>query len=303
MSQPHVIAALYKFAPIADPEALRPQVQVACEQHGVTGTLLLAREGLNGTISSTREGLDGILAYLRSLPGFATLEHKEALSHDPPFHRMKVRLKKEIVTMGVEGIDPNDKVGTYLSPAAWNELLEDPEVVLVDTRNDYEVRIGTFEGAIDPDIASFRDFPRWVDENLDPQRHKKVAMFCTGGIRCEKATSLLLEKGFEEVFHLRGGILKYFEEVPTEHSKWEGECFVFDQRVSVDQDLQPGRYGLCFGCQEPVSPEDMQDPRYEEGVCCARCHAATNDDMRARRRERMKQVELSAERGERHIGS
>ncbi|MCB1841420.1 MAG: rhodanese-related sulfurtransferase, partial [Halioglobus sp.] len=244
-----VVAALYKFVRLEDYHALREPLLDVCRSAGVRGTLLLAREGINGTIAGSRQGIDAVLAYLRRDPRFADLAHKESLDSHIPFHRMKVKLKKEIVTMGVEGIDPNTRVGTYVEPRDWNALLQDPEVLLIDTRNDYECSIGTFKGAIDPGTTNFREFPQYVRSHLDPTRQRKVAMFCTGGIRCEKASAYMLEQGFAEVYHLRGGILKYLEEVPPEESVWEGECFVFDNRVSVDHQLQKGRYDQCFGCR------------------------------------------------------
>ncbi len=298
----YVVAALYKFVALPDVHALQDPLLAVCLRNEVRGTLLLAPEGINGTVCGTREGIDALLGYLKAMPGMADLEHKESLSHEPPFARIKVRLKREIVSMGVPEVDPNRRVGTYVEPAEWNALLDDPEVVLVDTRNDYEVRVGTFEGAVDPDLDNFRQFPAWAERDLDPKRHRKVAMFCTGGIRCEKASSFLLERGFEEVFHLRGGILKYFEEVAQSESKWRGECFVFDQRVTVDHALEPGEHILCFGCRHPVSPEQTQSSYFEEGVCCPDCHAGVDEQTRRSRRERHRQVTLAAARGQAHLG-
>ena len=269
---------------------------------GVKGTLLLAREGLNGTIAGTRQGIDMILSWLKKQPGLENLEYKESLSDEPPFRRSKVKLKKEIVTMGVDGIDPRYSVGTYVDPQDWNSLLDDPDVVLVDTRNDYEVSVGTFEGAINPNTLSFREFPDYVQKNLDVKKHKKVAMFCTGGIRCEKSTAYLKQQGFSEVFHLKGGILKYLEHVPKQESKWQGECFVFDDRVTVDHDLNPGSFDQCHACRIPISEKDKLSDHYVPGVSCPYCWNKTSDQDKARFSERQKQMKLAAERGEDHIG-
>ncbi len=298
-----VVAALYKFVRLDNFRAMREPLLDACLRSGVRGTLLLAPEGINGTIAGSREGVDGVLAYLRSDARLANIEHKESLDDHLPFHRMKVKLKREIVTMGVEGVDPNRRVGTYVQPSDWNALVADPEVLLLDTRNDYECSIGTFRGAIAPDTTNFREFPAYVREHLDPARHRKVAMFCTGGIRCEKASAFMLEQGFEEVYHLRGGILKYLEEVPPEDSAWEGECFVFDNRVAVDHRLQKGRYQQCFGCRHPISEQDMRSGQYEQGVCCPHCFDRLTYEQKARFRERQKQVKLAAGRGEPHVGA
>lgn len=299
---PYIVAAMYKFVSLPDYEALREPLLDVCRDAGIKGTLLLAQEGINGTVSGTREGLDTLLAYLRGDERLVDIEHKESVHDSQPFLRMKVKLKREIVTMGVPSVDPNRVVGTYVAPGDWNALLDDPEVVLVDTRNDYEYAIGSFDGAIDPDIETFREFPAWVAENLDPARNKKVAMFCTGGIRCEKASSYLLEQGFDAVYHLRGGILKYLEEVPEEDTRWHGECFVFDERVAVDHQLQKGRYEQCFACRHPVSAEDMASPDYRKGISCPHCIDRKSDAQRERFAERQRQMELARQRGEQHIG-
>jgi UPF0176 protein len=301
--KPIVVAALYKFVTLEDFHELREPLLDACLAAGTRGTLLLAREGINGTIAGDRQGIDRVLAYLRSDPRLADLEHKESQDDHMPFYRMKVKLKKEIVTLGVEGIDPNARVGTYVHPRDWNALVMDPQVLLIDTRNDYECDIGSFRGALDPRTVNFREFPEFVRANLDPGVHKKVAMFCTGGIRCEKASAFMLNEGFEEVYHLQGGILKYLEEVPPEESIWEGECFVFDNRVSVDHQLEKGRYDQCHGCRHPITDEDKQSGRYEAGVCCPHCFDTLTADQRLRFRERQKQVELAALRGEPHVGA
>lgn len=275
-----------------------------CRANGIRGSILLATEGINGTVAGPADGIAATLRYLRNDPRLSDLEHKESFvpTDHETFYRMKVRLKKEIVTMGVPAVDPTKGVGTYVEPEEWNALLADPEVLLIDTRNDYEVGIGTFQGAIDPKLKSFREFPEFVRKNLDPAVHRKVAMFCTGGIRCEKASSYLLHEGFEEVYHLKGGILKYLEEVPEEQSSWKGECYVFDNRVAVDHGLAPGSYELCFACRRPVSREDMQSPHYRYGVSCHRCIDEYTDEDRARFAERMRQIELAEMRKLRHIG-
>lgn len=303
MSESIIVAALYQFVTLDDYHEMREPLLDICLRSGTRGTLLLAREGINGTIAGTREGIDAVLAYLKADPRLAALEHKESQDDHMPFYRMKVKLKKEIVTMGVEGIDPNDCVGTYVKPQDWNDLVNDPDVVLIDTRNDYECDIGTFKGAVDPLTVTFREFPAYVREHLDPGKQKKVAMFCTGGIRCEKASAFMLKEGFEEVYHLQGGILKYLEEVPQDESIWEGECFVFDNRVSVDHQLQKGSYDQCFGCRHPITEEDKLSGLYEKGVCCPHCHDALTGDQKLRFRERQKQTELAAQRGEAHVGA
>lgn len=282
---------------------MRQPLLHACQQHGIRGTILLAQEGINGTVVGSPEGIAGLLEWLRSDPRLANLEHKEShvSPEDKTFYRMKVRLKKEIVTLGVEGINPNEVVGTYVDPEEWNRLIEDPDVLLIDTRNDYEVEIGTFRGAVDPHTKSFREFPTWVQQNLDSAKHKKVAMFCTGGIRCEKATSYMLKQGFEEVYHLKGGILKYLEEVPKEKSAWEGECYVFDHRVAVDHNLAPGSYELCYACRRPLSDEDKDSPDYQYGVSCHRCIDDFTEEDRERFAERARQIEIAERQGREHL--
>ena len=298
-----VVAALYKFVTLEDFHELREPLLEACLDAGTRGTLLLAREGINGTIAGSRKGIDEVLAYLRSDPRLADLEHKESFDHHMPFYRMKVKLKKEIVTMGIEGIDPNSRVGTYVKPQDWNALVNDPDVLLLDTRNDYECDIGSFKGAVDPQTVSFREFPGYVRSHLDPGKQKKVAMFCTGGIRCEKASAFMLNEGFEEVYHLQGGILKYLEEVPEEQSTWEGECFVFDNRVAVDHKLEKGQYDQCYGCRHPITEDDKLSDKYQKGVCCPLCFDKLSADQRARFSERQKQMELAAQRGDVHVGA
>jgi UPF0176 protein len=295
-----VVVALYKFVTLENyPDLRQPLLDVMLE-NGVKGTLLLAREGINGTIAGPRAGMDAVLGWLRSDPRLSDLDHKESLCDEMPFYRTKVKLKKEIVTIGVEGVNPNEKVGTYVEPADWNALISDPEVLLIDTRNDYEVSIGTFEGAIDPQTRSFREFPEYVKAHYDPAKHKKVAMFCTGGIRCEKASSYMLQQGFDEVFHLKGGILKYFEEVPLEQSRWNGECFVFDNRVTVRHDLAPGSFDQCHACRHPISAEEKASPQYEEGISCPRCYDSLPEKTRRRAEERQRQVKLAKLRNQPH---
>ncbi|MEO5619616.1 MAG: rhodanese-related sulfurtransferase [Cypionkella sp.] len=295
------VAALYHFTRFADPAALRGPLLELCLAQGVKGSLLLAQEGVNGTIAGPRDGIDAVLAHLRALPGCAALEHKESFAEVPPFGRMKVKLKREIVTMGQPDVDPLARVGSYIQPADWNALIAEPDVVLIDTRNDYEVGIGTFSGAVDPDIRSFREFPQWWEAHRDEFRGKRVAMFCTGGIRCEKSTNYLLGQGVNEVFHLKGGILKYLEEVPAEASAWQGECYVFDGRVSVGHGLVPGDYDSCHACRRPISQADKQRPEYERGACCHQCAGEYSAADRDRFRERQRQLDLAAARGETHF--
>ncbi len=297
------VCPLYRFTPFDDPAALRPPLLAACEAAGVRGTLLLAREGINGTIAGPDAGIDAVLAHIRALPGCADLDVKDARTDTMPFHRTKVRVKAEIVTMGEPAIDPLD-AGRYVESASWNALIADPRTVLIDTRNDYEVAVGTFAGAIDPETRTFRDFPAWFREHRDAllAGDKQVAMFCTGGIRCEKATAFLKAEGVEDVFHLKGGVLKYLEDVPAAESRWQGECFVFDERVAVGHGLAPGTHGLCRACRMPVSPQDRTSPLYEEGVTCPRCHDARSDEDRARYAERHRQARLADARGEAHVG-
>lgn len=302
MSNDIVISALYKFVALPTYKEMQPVILEFFEQHGVRGTVLLAAEGINGTIAGTREGMDAALAHLRSYPELADLEHKESRADEIPFHRLKVRLKKEIVAIGLDHIDPTAKVGTYVAAEEWNELISDPEVILIDTRNEYEYGVGTFQGAVNPHTYAFRQFPDYVEKNLDPAKNKKVAMFCTGGIRCEKASSLMLEMGFEEVYHLKGGILKYLEKVPQEESMWDGECFVFDDRVTVNHDLLPGNHEMCFACKRPLSPEELAHKDYHIGVSCQHCIDDVSPAQKAAFVERQKQVELARKRGDKHIG-
>ena len=303
----YLTAAFYKFVNLPDAEQLRPTVLAVCEQHAVKGLILMATEGINSTIAGPAEGVRAVLAHLRQDPRLADLQHKEAWSERAPFYRMKVRIKKEIVTLGVPGVSPTHMAGTYVKPQDWNALISDPAVVLVDTRNDYEVGLGSFAGAIDPHIARFADLPQWAASAaaLHPTggRKPKVAMFCTGGIRCEKSTALLRSQGYEEVYHLEGGILKYLETVPPEHSLWQGECFVFDERVSVGHGLQTGPHGLCRACRQPLDAVDQASDKFEAGVSCPKCADHTSDAQKSSARERQKQWELAKSRQQVHIGA
>ena len=282
-------------------------LETVCRQQGVRGTLLLAPEGINGTIAGSSEGISAVLDHIRTLPGCLELDVKLSTAPAMPFHRLKVRAKREIVTMGEPGIDPAARAGTYVDPQDWNALISDPETIVIDTRNDYEVSVGTFAGAINPQTASFRDFPAWFrgarQALLGAGRQPKVAMFCTGGIRCEKSTAFLKGEGVEEVFHLKGGILKYLETVAEDESLWRGECFVFDERVAVGHGLAAGTHELCRACRRPVSPEGRASPLFEEGASCAACHAERSEEDRESYRERHRQEALAAARGTSHVGA
>ena len=310
MTTRFLTAALYKFVELPDFAALQLPLLACCEAHHVKGTLLLAPEGINGTIAGPEAGVRAVLAYLRADPRLTLLAHKEAWSEEIPFYRMKVRLKREIVTMGVPDVHPALMAGKYVKPQDWNVLVADPSVVLVDTRNNYEVSIGTFEGAINPETASFSELPGWVEREmlaggkLAPVdgKNPRVAMFCTGGIRCEKSTALMRSKGFDEVYHLEGGILKYLETVPELQSRWQGECFVFDERVSVGHGLEPGKFTLCRSCRDPLGDADRASPQYELGVSCAHCFDQTTEEQKTGYRERQKQVGLASARRQAHIG-
>ncbi|WP_110657298.1 rhodanese-related sulfurtransferase [Salinicola halimionae] len=298
--QPIVVAALYQFVTLDDCEALREPLVEKMKRLDVKGTLLLANEGINGTVSGTRESIDALIEWLKRDPRFGALAQKESYCEEHPFYRTKVKLKREIVTMGVADVDPNRRVGTYVEPEQWNDLIDDPEVLVIDTRNDYEVAIGSFEGAVDPRTKSFREFPDYVKQHYDPSRHRKVAMFCTGGIRCEKASSFMLDEGFEEVFHLKGGILSYLEKVPEAQTRWRGDCFVFDNRVTVRHDLSEGEFEQCHACRMPISTEDQASERYSPGVSCPHCWDSLPEKTRAGARERQKQIELAKARNEPH---
>lgn len=298
----YVVCALYHFVILEDFEQLRDPLLQVMEDNGVKGTLLLALEGINGTISGTRDDVNKVLAWLRKDPRLSKIDTKESYDDELPFYRTRVKLKKEIVTMGIDSIDPTHIVGTYVKPKDWNALISDPDVLLVDTRNEYEVGIGTFKNALNPKTEAFRQFPKFVEDNLDSKKHKKVAMFCTGGIRCEKSTAYLKTQGFDEVYHLEGGVLKYLEEVSEDESLWEGECFVFDNRVAVNHQLEKGSYDQCHACRMPITEEEKQHIQYLHGVSCHHCHDLTDDAQKRRYSERQKQMEIAKQRGENHIG-
>lgn len=298
-----VICALYKFVRLENFSELKEPLQEKMLDLEIRGTLLLADEGINGTVSGTRGSINSLLEYLNADERLNGIVHKESFTAEQPFNRTKVKLKKEIVTMGIQGIDPKKVVGTYIKPEDWNELISDPDVTLIDTRNDYEYQVGTFKNAVNPNTETFREFPDYVAQNLDKKIHKKVAMFCTGGIRCEKSTAYMLEQGFEEVYHLQGGVLKYLEKVPAENSLWEGECFVFDERVTVDHELQPGTYKQCHACRLPITDQDMLDTKYQAGVSCPSCYDSVTPEAKQRFAEREKQMQLAKLRGESHLGA
>ncbi len=297
-----IVAALYHFTKFSDYKKLQDPLRKICNSEGIKGSLLIAYEGINGTISGSRSGIDAVLKHIRSMPGCSDLEHKESFASKIPFKRMKVKLKKEIVTMGQPHIDPTLNVGNYIEPSDWNNLISQDDVIVIDTRNDYEVAIGSFDGAIDPETKSFGEFPEWWEENRSKYQDKRVAMFCTGGIRCEKSTNFLLNEGVKDVYHLKGGILKYLEEVPEKNSKWNGECFVFDSRVSVKHGLEEGIYNLCYACRMPLAPDDFKKEEFEKGVSCHLCIDSNDDERKERFRERQYQVELADKRGKHHIG-
>ena len=297
-----IVAALYHFTKFSDYKKLQDPLRKICNSEGIKGSLLIAYEGINGTISGSRSGIDAVLKHIRSMPGCSDLEHKESFASEIPFKRMKVKLKKEIVTMGQPHIDPTLNVGNYIEPSDWNNLISQDDVIVIDTRNDYEVAIGSFDGAMDPETKSFGEFPEWWEENRSKYQDKRVAMFCTGGIRCEKSTNFLLNEGVKDVYHLKGGILKYLEEVPEKNSKWNGECFVFDSRVSVKHGLEEGIYNLCYACRMPLAPDDFKKEEFEKGVSCHLCIDSNDDERKERFRERQYQVELADKRGKHHIG-
>lgn len=299
----YLVTAMYKFTTLENYTEMRNPLLEVMEKNDIRGTLLLAREGINGTVSGKKEGTDNLLAYLKSDPRLADLDYKISYHEHHPFYRTKVKLKREIVTMGVEGIDPRRVVGTYVKPEDWNDLITDPDTILIDTRNEYETSIGSFKNAVFPPIHSFREFPDFVNKNLIRGKHKKVAMFCTGGIRCEKSTAYLKSLGFDEVYHLKGGILKYLEDVPEEDSLWEGECFVFDNRVTVKHSLVKGDFDQCYACRMPITEEEKNSPQYVKGVSCPHCFDKTTSEQKRRFRERQNQMLLSSERGEDHIGA
>jgi UPF0176 protein len=298
-----LVCALYKFVTLENYKEMREPLRAFMESQQIKGTILLAKEGLNGTVSGPEASIKSLLARLNEDERIAPVSHKESWHDEQPFYRTKVKLKQEIVTMGVEGIDPRQTVGTYVKPKDWNALISDPDVTVIDTRNDYEIEIGTFKHAVNPNTESFREFPEYVAQNLDIAKHKKVAMFCTGGIRCEKSTAYLKEQGFDEVYHLEGGILQYLEDVPQDESLWEGDCFVFDNRVAVNHQLQKSDYDQCYGCRLPLTEEEKQSEMFEAGVTCPKCYGKHSDEQLARFREREKQVNLAKARKQEHVGS
>ena len=296
------VAALYHFTSLPDYKSLKSPLSDMCELLKIKGTILLASEGINGTVAGTDVAIIKLIEYLQKDNRLKNFEYKSSKSREMPFYRMKVRLKKEIVTMGVEGIDPNRVVGTYVEPENWNNLIKDPDVILIDTRNDYEVEIGSFKGAINPDTSNFREFPAWVEDNRKKLENKKIAMFCTGGIRCEKASSFMKENGFNDVYHLKGGILKYLETQPQKGSLWKGDCFVFDQRVAVKHALKESNYDQCFACRYPITIDDKNSSKYTKGISCPKCYDSLTKEKKESFAERQKQINLSKLRGETHIG-
>jgi len=296
------IIALYLFTNLDNYEFMQKPLKEFCVAREIMGTLIISEEGINGTVAGTEKNIDELIALLQRDERFTGLEWKTSWADEQPFYRMKVKVKKEIVTIGRNDADPREVVGQYVDAEKWNDLISDPEVILIDTRNDYEIELGTFQNAVNPNLDNFRQFPEYVKQNLDPKKHKKVAMFCTGGIRCEKASSFMLQNGFENVYHLKGGILKYLENVQKEQSMWDGECFVFDNRVAVDHDLKESNYTLCSGCRMPVSPKDRASEKYEDGVSCPRCFDELTPERAERLRERKHQIDLAKKRGEAHLG-
>lgn len=293
----YLIATFYKFANLADLKAKKQQILTWCKSQELKGTIILAEEGINGTIAGQEKAIATVLTQLRSLPNLADLEHKESTAQKLPFVRLKVKIKSEIVTLGLPAVNPNQQVGTYVNPQDWNQVIADPEVVVIDTRNDYEIEIGSFKRAKNPNTQSFREFPQYIAQNLNPQENPKVAMFCTGGIRCEKASSYLLSQGFKEVYHLKGGILKYLENISPEESMWEGECFVFDERVAVKEGLELGSYELCYACGHPISEADKKSPQYESHISCPHCYEQLTPAKKARQvnRRRARETEKTRE--------
>ena len=302
----YLTTAFYHFVRIEEYKKLQPIIQDFCDKNSIKGTILLASEGINGTLSAYEKNINDFHRFIKNdeqfKNKFKSIAHKESWAKKNPFYRMKVRIKKEIVTLGVKGISPTKKVGKYVKSGDWNALISDPNTIIIDTRNSYEVDIGSFKGAVNPKTNSFRELPQFIDKNIEKYKGKKIAMFCTGGIRCEKATSLLIEKGIENVFHLQGGILKYLEKIPEEKSLWQGECFVFDQRVAVTHKLKQGKYNQCFACRHPLSLEEIQSKDYSEGVSCSYCISKISEEKKANLKERQKQINLAKSRGEDHIG-
>ncbi len=300
------VAALYKFSRVLDPMMFHNEIRIKFKELSIYGTILVGQEGINGTISaSSKEKLSLALNFIQSKKGFNDLDIKWSSSQKNPFVRLKVKLKKEIVTIGDETIDPTETVGEYVEPKDWNNLIEHQDTIIIDTRNNYEYSIGTFRDSLNPKTTKFREFPKWINKqkfSAKDKKNKKIAMFCTGGIRCEKASSLMKKQGFENVYHLKGGILKYFETVAEDESRWEGECFVFDDRVSVKHDLSEGTYDMCHGCRMPITSEDKESQRYIRGVACPNCFDKTSEKQKSRYMSRQKQVDLAKKRNQKHIG-
>ena len=301
----YLVAALYKFSSISKPKELQDEIRSQLKELSIYGTVLVGDEGLNGTIAGTHKKINEAVKYIKSIQGFSNLDIKFSQSQENPFVRLKIKLKKEIVTIGDESINPNHKVGDYIDPQDWNDLISDKNTILIDTRNNYECSIGTFKNAINPNTVKFREFPEWIeDQNFsdDEKDKKNFAMFCTGGIRCEKASSFMKERGFKNVNHLKGGILNYFEKIDASISLWEGECFVFDDRVSVKHDLSVGTYDMCHGCRMPITEKDKKNNKYIRGVACPACFDNTSEEQKNRYMSRQKQVDLAKERNQKHIG-
>ena len=299
------VAALYKFSSIQDPEKLHNEIRINLKNLSIYGTILVGKEGINGTISGEEEKLVKAITFIKSIEGFSEIDIKTSKSKVNPFVRLKIKHKKEIVTIGDKSIDPNEMVGDYIEPENWNNLISDKNTILIDTRNDYEYSIGTFKNAINPNTVKFREFPEWVKNQKftdNDKKNKNVAMFCTGGIRCEKASSMMLKDGFKNVSHLKGGILNYFESISQENSLWEGECFVFDDRVSVKHDLSEGTYDMCHGCRMPITDQDKTSEKYIRGVACPKCYDSTTNEQKKRYFSRQKQVDLAKKRNQKHIG-
>ncbi|MBE8215368.1 MAG: rhodanese-related sulfurtransferase [Endozoicomonadaceae bacterium] len=297
-----VIASLYQFTTLEDWKGLYEPLLFFMKEQGIKGTILLAREGVNGTVCGARDSIDQLKQWFAQDARFQNLEYKESVSNQPVFYRTKVKLKKEIVTLGIDDVDPAKNAGIYVEPHHWNQLILDSNVTVLDTRNHYEVKIGSFQGAISANTNNFREFPQFVEKKLDRKQHKKIAMFCTGGIRCEKSTAYLKKQGFESVYHLKGGILKYLEVIPEDDSLWQGECFVFDQRVAVNHGLSRGQYDQCYACRTPITQQDQVMDTYQKGISCPYCYDQLDDHQRQRFKEREKQIALSLKRGKRHIG-
>ncbi|QDZ39700.1 rhodanese-related sulfurtransferase [Euhalothece natronophila Z-M001] len=298
-----LVVTFYKFIELENLEELRDRALSFCQQQNLKGTILLASEGINATLSGEQENLDNFIHFLKQDQRFADIQPKFSESDNPPFHRMKVKIKPEIVTMGVEEINPKITTGQHIDPETWNKLITDPEVLVIDTRNEYEYKVGTFQNAISPKTDHFREFPEFVEENLDPKQHKKIAMFCTGGIRCEKASAYLKEQGFEEVYQLNGGILNYLDSISPEESLWQGECFVFDHRVAVNENLEKGNHEICYGCRHPLSPEDRKSEKYQPGVSCPYCYDQLTKEQRDRFAERWRQEQIARQRQQKHVGA